>query len=472
MYLKTRNFSTTCAKYERFFVLVFLSIYLVSANLVSLHRYWQFDAFWYDFGILDENIWKLSRFELPIIPTLSPPLGKIVWADHFNPSILLLAPIYWFTTQTEAILVAQVLVVVMSAGIGYLLARRQIKSSLARIALVVSYLGYVGMQNALYTDIHNIVFATLPLMMLIFALYEKKWRLYWISLLLLLGIQENMALVGVGLGLFLLFRKERYIKKAIATIGISLLYGLVIYTLVIPFFNNGPYNYRPDFPVVWYEWGTRFFSADLKTPTIIYTFLTFGGLPLLVPALYPLVFFHFLERFVLNTAATRWDLGFHYNVLLSPLMFLGCIEVLRKLKNSSLMKTWAILTIFVVFVLHRFVLHGPLLLATHPVFYEQTERNKFIMEFVNKIPATGLLMTQNNLAAHFTHRPVTILHKQFEKVNPDIVALDMHPGQNANNFFPLKYEEALSLAASLSANPSYTQVKVTDSQIFFIRDSQ
>lgn len=453
-------------------VISLLLIYTIAASAVSLHRYWQFDAFWYDFGILDETIWKLSRFELPVIPTLNPPLGKIVWADHFNPSISLLVPIYWLTSRAEAILVAQTLVVVVSAGVGYFLARLHISSLLVRIALVVSFLGYVGLQNALYTDIHNIVFATLPLMMLIFALYEKKWRLYWTSLLLLLGVQENMALVGVGLGLFLLLRKERHIKKAVTTIGISLLYGVIIYALVIPFFNHGPYNYRPDYPTVWYEWVTRFFSQDLKTPTIIYTFLTFGGLPLLVPALYPLVFFHFLERFVLNTAATRWDLGFHYNVLLSPIIFLGCIEVLRKLKNSALMKTWAILTIFVVFFLHRFVLHGPLLLATHPVFYEQTERNKFIAEFVNKVPSTGLLMTQNNMATHFTHRPVTILHKNFEKINPDIVAVDIRPGQNANNFFPLKYEDVKSLVASLSANPSYSKVNFTDSQVLFVRANQ
>lgn len=454
---------------EIVFVVAFLVSYTLAASLVSLHRFWQFDAFWYDFGILDETIWQLSRFELPVIHQLDPPIGKIVWSDHFNPTFTLLAPVYWFTGRAEVTLIAQVIAVVVSAGVGYLILRREVKSGWVRLAMLFSYLGFVGLQNALYTDIHNIVFATLPIMGVFYSIYTKRWRLYWLCLILTLGVQENMVLVGVGIGLFLLLRKERLIKIGIATILASLVYGIIITFWIIPHFNGSSYNYQPDFPQHWWEWGTRFFSSDLKTPTIVYTFLTFGGLPILTPAVFPLIIFHFLERFVLNTAATRWDLGFHYNALLSPIMFVGALEAIKTWRSRKLVTVWAFITISCVVVLHRFVLHGPLLLATHPTFYEQTERNRFIRSFVDQVPMAGLLMTQNNIAAHFTHQSVVLLHEDIEHIQPDVVALDLRPGQNANNFFPLTFEKALNLATSLTANAQYKKYAITDSQHLFLR---
>src|SRR4030042_6870023 len=92
---------------ELILIIVFIFLYSLAASLVSLNRYWQYNAFWYDFGIFDTTIWKLSRFQLPIILNLQPPLGKIVWADHLNPSAILLAPIYWITDKQEIIFTAQ-----------------------------------------------------------------------------------------------------------------------------------------------------------------------------------------------------------------------------------------------------------------------------------------------------------------------------------------------------------------------------
>ena len=463
--------------WELFFIFLFTCLYILGAALVSLHRYWQFDAFWLDFGIFDETIWQLSRFHLPVIPTLAPPTGKVVWGDHFNPSAILLAPLYWITNKAEIILVAQAVGVGLSALVGYALIRKKITVPLVRISLIVSYLGFVGLQNALYTDVHNIVFALLPFMLTIWSYFEKKWSLYWLFLLVTLGFQENMGAVGIGLGLYWVIRDRKNMLVGMITILLSLGWALLATTLFIPFFNHGPYNYRPEFPAIWYEWITHFFQPfDLKLRTIVLTLLTFGGLPLFSFATYPLIVEHFLERFVLNTAATRWDLGFHYNALLSPIMFLAVVDVMERWQNNpkarKWLTCWAGVTIFIVYFLHRFYLHGPLILATHPVFYEQTKRNQFIQKFVNLIPPNGLLMTQNNLATHFTHRPVVILTKAYTSIKPDVVAVDIRPGQNPNNFFPLTEEDTKALIASLSADTQYQKQEITDSQLlFFKKDS-
>ncbi|OGG05728.1 hypothetical protein A3B48_04140 [Candidatus Gottesmanbacteria bacterium RIFCSPLOWO2_01_FULL_40_10] len=459
---------------EIIFVLISVTLYVIASSLVSLNRHWQFNSFWYDFGIFDTTVWKLSRLDLPVIPQLQPPYGKIVWADHFNPGVILLSPLYWLTGKEEIMFVAQSLTVGLSALIAYFISLKFIKSKLMRVSLLVSFLGFTGLQNALYTDVHNNVFVLFPLMLTIGAFFEKKWKLYWIFLLISLGFQENMAAVVTALGFYLLLRKEREVKMGILTVALGLIYGLLTMKLLIPLFNGGAYSYQPSFPGNWYEWITGFFNPpEMKLKSIILTFATFGLLPLGTLSSYPLIVGHYLERFVLNTAATRWDLGFHYNALLSPIMFLASLETLMKLQRlqnlKKLLPFWSILTILTVLYLHRFYLHGPLMLATHPVFYRQTENARFLRDFKQQIPDKGLLMTQNNIAAHFTHGNVILLNKNYTGIKPDTIAVDLRPGQNANNFFPLSEQQTQNLIASVSADPNYATKQVTDSQLIFTR---
>lgn len=155
-----------------------ISIYIFAASLVSLNRYWQVNSFWYDFGILDTTIWKLSHFQLPYIEQLAPPKGLIVWGDHFNPSIIIYAPIYWLTDRPEAILIAQTIAVGISGFIGYILVKKITQNIFISGALTISYLGFVGVQNALFTDIHNIVFSLPFLMLTFYAIWIKRWHIY------------------------------------------------------------------------------------------------------------------------------------------------------------------------------------------------------------------------------------------------------------------------------------------------------
>jgi len=160
--------------------------------------------------------------------------------------------------------------------------------------------------------------------------------------------------------------------------------------------------------------------------------------------------------------------------LLSPIMFLGTLEVITRLqrhkKGRRLLPIWGIITIVLVLFLHRFYLHGPLMLATHPVFYEQTARNRNMLDgFVAQIPRSGLLMTQNNLAAHFTHQEVFLLNPNYVAIQPDVVAFDLRPGQNANNFYPLSFDAAKTLEASLSTDVNYEKQEITNSQVIYLR---
>jgi len=458
---------------EIFVVILFIGVYTLAASLVSLNRFWQFDAFWYDFGILDETIWKLSRFQLPIIPSLNPPVGILVWGDHFNPSAILLAPVYWISNRPETTLIAQAIVVGLSALVIYIITRKVINNSWVRFSLIFSYLGFVGMQNALYTDIHNIVFALLPLSLAFLSIYNQNWKAYWVFLIISLGFQENIAGLGVCLGLFLILKRNRNMRVGIMTILISGLYALLATKVLMPFFGNHGYSYHPTYPQEITGWVTQFFDPiGVKTRTLFFTFLSFGIMPLFSLSTLPLIIEHYLERFVLNTVGTRWDLGFHYNSLTSLIMVIGSIDLIMFLQTKKIFQKiltfWAMGTIVLVIFFHRFILHGPLLLATHPVFYEQTQRAKFYDNFIAAIPKNrGLIMAQNNIAAHLTHYNVTLLRQEYPQIKPDWIVFDTREGQNLNNFHPAGNIKIL--ASRLASDSAYVKYYSSGGQMIYQR---
>lgn len=69
---------------------LFIGFYTLLALAVSLGRFWQFQSFYYDFGIFDSAIWKVAHFQAPIINHINfAGVDRIIFADHFNPSIFL-----------------------------------------------------------------------------------------------------------------------------------------------------------------------------------------------------------------------------------------------------------------------------------------------------------------------------------------------------------------------------------------------
>lgn len=45
--------------------ITFIVIYTIAAITVSVNRFWQYQNFYFDFGIFDSAIWKAAKFQLP-----------------------------------------------------------------------------------------------------------------------------------------------------------------------------------------------------------------------------------------------------------------------------------------------------------------------------------------------------------------------------------------------------------------------
>lgn len=449
-------------KWELLFVSIFILGYFIASISVSLNRFWQYDVFWYDFGIVEQAIWQMSKFQTPYVHHWSVDNPIPLWGDHFNPSVLMLVPLYWITTKPEILFIAQSLFVSVSAIVAYITLFKLNIYPLIRIATIISFLGFIGTQNALITDIHSITFSVLFLTLAISSIYLKQWRMYWLWISLTLGWQENLSTIIFGLGLFLIIRKDRQLKIGLATCMVALIYGIITLKLIIPFFRGvSEYHYVPLSYTNEIKYLTEMFSSSTKLQTIFYSFLTFGVVPAFSFSILPAIFWHWYERFVLNDAPSRWSLGMHYNIILIPFFLAGIIEFWTNNPRFVRMRyiiTWSLFTIFTVIVLHRVILDGPLLLAHHPVFYEQTQRAKHFDNFINQIPRNyGLIMTQNHIAVRFTHDQVMLLSEDYENYDIKVIAISLDPEQNPNNFYPLNFDQGKTLVNELLVNPNFTR---------------
>lgn len=414
-------------------------VFFICGVLVSLHRYWQFDVWYYDFGIFNQAIWNVSRLRPPIIDHFIVP-GKIIFADHFNPSIFILSPLYWFTDKAEILLVAQAFFAALSGFILYYVGYKLLKDKLSSLLVMLSYFLFVGLQNGVITEFHELVIMT-PFLSLLYLFYVmKRKRLFILTFLVLLGFKESLFALGIGLGIFILFSRKDWRKIAIFLFFFSLFWALITTKFIIPFFSHQPYYYSPQLSLK-----TLFANSELKINTILFSFGTFLFFPLGALWLFPIYILHFAARFF-SDGSTRWGLGLHYSAEIAPSLVFGVfvtLQQIKKLFSIKYVRTISLLLLLVSFFIFRFILHGPFLLVLNPIFYEHTKNFTYLENLINRIPPKASISSQNNLALRFYKQPSYILTDNYQVKKPDYILIDMRPGQNPNNFLGIKDEKKL-----------------------------
>ncbi len=418
---------------------IVIGAYTLAAVLVSLHRFWQFEVFYYDFGIFDSAIWKAAHFTPPIIDHFVIG-GKVIFADHFSPSIFLLSPLYWFTDRPEALLIAQAIAVCGSALILYAIAKHYLTTRLSTLAVVVSYLLFVGLQNALIADIHEVTYMTLPLMGVFYAIVTKKKTLFWICFFITLGFKESSALLGVALGIFISLFNKTWKRTALLTAIVSVFWGVLTTQVIIPYFYGRPYFYTPHINPNPVRILMMFADDPVKRNTVLMSFLSFGFLPLLYPPAWILILQDLATRFLQNEFSLRWGLGLHYNaqmaVILAFASVMGLHTLEKKVKKRLFILSVSVFLMMTSVFLHRFLLRGPLGLSYNPAFYRNTKNFAFLNDLISRVPKGTSVMTMNNIAPHMVHtHDVFLLRGVYEDFMPEYFVLDLREGQNFNNFF-------------------------------------
>ena len=181
---------------------------------VDVHR--GLGTFAYDVGLYDQGLWLLSRGHSPFVTLM----GRNLFGDHASLILIFLIPLYWVLPGTSTLLVVQAIVIAAGAIPIYFFARRVLSSPLMGFFAAFLWLANPAVNGTGMENFHPDSFLGFFLPLAIYALYEKKWRMYAVAVLGALLVKEDVVLVMVPLGIFVAYRFDK--KKGALTVVASL----------------------------------------------------------------------------------------------------------------------------------------------------------------------------------------------------------------------------------------------------------
>lgn len=364
----------------------------------ALVRHWSFGSSGYDLGFFDQAVWHLSRLERPATTVGGYPT---IFADHFHPILLSLAPVYALIPRPETLLVVQSLLLAVSIVPVYLYARLRVGPN-AAIAFAVAYGLFWGIQKAAGFDFHEVAFAPLFLALAILALETGRLRLFWASAVALCLVREDLIPVLAMFGVLLAWRGQR--GHAVAAVSLSLAWFAAVVGLVIPAFKGQGYAYVSAYRGVTLTSVPRqLVTPPQKLMTVLLWLGPFLFLPLRSPLILlavPLV----LARLLSNLPA-HWGTAYHYGAPLAPILAMAAVDGLARLdavRDNRVIRRVG-LTAMVVFCA---VLPGrlPLWRVFSIRSYARVVEARTGYEALKTVPADASVAAQDAIVPHLSRR--------------------------------------------------------------------
>jgi uncharacterized membrane protein len=411
--------------------------YFLLYSVLSVLRHTTYHSFGPDLGLFDQIFWNTTQgHSLESTMSQAQPLPHSYFSDHFSPIYALLLPFYWILPHPQTLLVLQTLALAMGAVPVYLLAREMFRPGSIRIAWVVAYFLFLPLAFINLFDFHELAFAVLPLGLALYFVERRQPGWFLLSLLAAFLVKEELPLVGVGFGLYILLQK-RDLRLGLGVVALSGLAFFAIVRLVIPAFGGGaPYAY---FAERYAQLGTSpqeilrtmltnprklvetlFQAQKLKFligifgPVLGLSVLSGFGMILLLPTLATLLLSNYAPQFAFTS---------HYSAPLIALVLGTAILGLARL-DPSLHRpvSAAVVASSLVFSF----LFGDLPFSRHfdPHMFQSEPRYAAFAGNLDRIPPDASVAAENNLTSHLSHRRL-IYNLEYEGPNnAEYLALD------------------------------------------------
>jgi uncharacterized membrane protein len=371
-----------------------------------------------DLSLADQAVWNYSHFHAPF----SSILGKDILGDHFSPLVAILTPLYWIWSDPRMLLIAQSALVAASVVPVFLFASERLGRG-AAYAVAIAYACYWPTQVGVVFDFHEVAFAPLLIALTILYTERRQWVAMWISVALLLCVKEDMSLLVMFLGIYLLTRREW--RNGIALVVVGIVWYELAVSVVIPA-ESGGVGYahwaygelgknlpQALWALVKAPWKVVTIAVTpfkkVETMAALFTpflFLAFGSrlMILVIPLL--------AERFLSNNPLF-WQTHFQYSMPIAPVIAMAAIDSLAKLRavlperfRGIGVKGCAVAFVAINLVLSLHVISGSALTRLVDGYaFETPSYVAGASETIAHVPADAPLVTNNFALPHAGQRP-------------------------------------------------------------------
>ncbi len=320
------------ARLDRALPWVWAAVLTAAYSALSVSNYLRYEIRSWDLGIFTQTVAGYAGLGTPVVDLKGP--GVNVLGDHFSPLLAVLAPFYRLWPSPVTLLVAQAVLVAVSAAVVMHAAIKHLGRA-GGLSVGVAYGISFGLQTGVDSDFHEFALAV-PLLALSGAAFlDRDWRRCALWALPLLLVKEDLGLTVAALGIALLLSGGRRAGVAMLLTGVA---GFVLTVgVIIPLLNpEGSYPY-------WSRFGdgssggpldvlgsllSAAVTPPVKIETLLLTLAVTGALALRSPFVV-LAVPNLAERF-LGDVAFYWGIDWHYSMPLMPVLFVALVDgVLR-----------------------------------------------------------------------------------------------------------------------------------------------
>lgn len=403
--------------------LFFFSVYTIH----SLNRHYTFNSHAFDLGIYTQSVYLYSQNIYPF-NTLK---NMILLGDHFEPILILLSPIYRLYPDPRTLLILQAAFVSASAIPIFLIAKHKLSGILLPLLITITYLSSASIYSAIFFDFHTTTISVLPLSMILYSWYFKKWGLYLFSVFFSLLFKEDIPIFLLGLGLFQVLKKQFVVGTL--TILTSITSFLLIKSQLMPLFwvyaaqshistSVLPLSEPIDLLLLIFTRPNVFIDQIINYPSKLknlYDFYSqFGFLPLLSPLTWFTVIPYQYLRYTSN-ASHFWSNSFHYNANLMPFITVGTIFIISRTKVIKYLS----LPIILLCLFSGGLKENSYIYTTFKTLQLNYQHRNYIYESLKKIPADSKISAQSPLVPRLANRTNIYL---FPKINnAEYIILDL-----------------------------------------------
>jgi uncharacterized membrane protein len=314
---------------------------------ISLFRYFRLDPGSWDLGIFTEYVRQIAHLRAPVVNIHGS--GFNLLGDHFQPIVGLIAPLFVLFPSAATLLVVQALLTAVSVIPVSRAAAARLGTGAGRM-IGAAYGFSWGLQQMIDFDFHEIAFAVPLVACSLSALSRGKLRAAAVWALPLVFVKEDQGFTVAAIGIVIVVMSRGRARAdgpdraatrwgALLTVW-GLAWSFLAIAVIIPHFNPlhqypywadggvlSPGGAHPSPPSVLAQFGHSYLPK-LRTTLLILLPVAFVALgsPLTLVAVPSLAL-----RFV-STNAAYWGAGYHYNATVMPIVFLGAIDTLGRIR--------------------------------------------------------------------------------------------------------------------------------------------
>ncbi len=387
---------------------------------MGVRQYHNFGSWSFDMGIYDQGFWLVSRGGQSFVTVR----GLEFWGHHLNLIVVAFVPFYWLGAGPSFLYVSQAFALGLAAIPVYLIARDRFRRPWIGFAFAAAYLMYAPIQWISWANFHPEALVVTPFLFAWWFATKRRWRAFFVALVIALSTREDTALAVIVLGIVLLVRhwdagrRSKEWTMATATIALGAMWYVVATRLVIPHFNGGeqPFyiayfygNYGDTVPEV-----VRTMIAhpdrvvsDATQPDRLRFYrdltLPLGGLPLLSPLSLAMAAPQLLAS-VIGLSPYARTIRYQYTaVMIAPVMIAaieGAWFVWRAKLGRRLLIPWLLVCSYV-----SNVAWSPSPLSENDaVWARESPRHDAMREALSLVPDDASVTATYTLLPHLAHR--------------------------------------------------------------------